>query len=303
VERQPQIEHRLNTDAESSSSVQIGVSSVASLGIELNSSWLNRAGYAQSHSHLVWTPTRALANNLPMPHSDFDVAALARYLHVTPAQVTKLAERGTVPGRRIGGQWRFARAEIHHWLEGRIGAADEADLAHVQHFLDREAAAREPATVDIGELLVPAAIAVPLAARTRNSVITAMVELAAGTGYLWDASEMAAAVRAREELHPTALDNGVALLHPRRPLASILAQPLLALGITHQGIAFGSETGQLTDVFFLICSTDDSQHLRTLARLSRLLSQAGFLPELRAAASPAEVLQVVQNYEAQTSSE
>jgi PTS system nitrogen regulatory IIA component len=232
-----------------------------------------------------------------MPHSDFDVPALARYLHVTPAQVTKMAERGSVPARRIGGQWRFARAEIHHWLEGRIGVADQADLAHVQQFLDREATAREPATVEIGQLLLPEAIAVPLAARTRNSVITAMVELAARTGHIWDVAQLAEAVRAREQLHPTALDNGVALLHPRRPLTNILAQPLLALGRTQQGIPFGSETGQLTDVYFLICSTDDSQHLRTLARLSRLLSQAGFLPGIRGAASPAEILDVVRSFE------
>jgi PTS system nitrogen regulatory IIA component len=246
---------------------------------------------------LDWTPTPALANNLVMPHSDFDVAALARYLHVSPAQVTKMAERGAVPGRRIGGQWRFARAEIHHWLEGRIGAADEADLAQVQQFLDREASAREPATVEISQLLHPNAIAIPLAARTRNSVISAMVELAVGTGHLWDSVAMAEAVRAREQLHPTALDNGAALLHPRRPLANILAQPFLALGRTQQGIPFGSEKGQLTDVFFLICSTDDSQHLRTLARLSRLLSQDGFLPALRSAASPRDVMAVIRSHE------
>lgn len=253
--------------------------------------------------HLDWTRARAPANNLHMPHSDFDVAGLARYLHVSPAQVAKMAERGSVPGRRIGGQWRFARAEIHHWLEGRIGAADEADLAHVQHLLDREASDREPATVEISQLLLPSAIAIPLAARTRNSVITAMVELAAGTGHLWDSVAMAEAVRAREQLHPTALDNGAALLHPRRPLASILARPFLALGRTHQGIPFGSEKGQLTDVFFLICSTDDSQHLRTLARLSRLLAQGGLLQAVRSAESPADVLDAIRSHESPTNLE
>jgi futalosine hydrolase len=38
---------------------------------------------------------------------------------------------------------------------------------------------------------------------------------------------MAEAVAAREDLHPTALENGVALLHPRRPQTSILAEPLV----------------------------------------------------------------------------
>jgi len=121
--------------------------------------------------------------------------------------------------------------------------------------------------------------------------------LAANTGHLWDSAEMAEAVQARENLHPTALDNGVALLHPRRPLGQILAQPFLALGRTTGGIPFGSERGQLTDVFFLICSADDSQHLRTLARLSRLISSEGFLDALRTAESSTEALSVVRKFE------
>jgi len=238
-----------------------------------------------------------------MPNRDFEVDSLARYLHITPAQVLKLAERGTLPGRKINNQWRFSRAEVHHWLEERIGVADVADLAHVQGLLDRHAAAHEPATVRISELLLPEAIEVPLAARTRGSVIKSMVEVAARTGHLWDPAEMAEAVQARENLHPTALDNGVALLHPRRPLGQILAQPLLAFGRTAGGIPFGSTSGKLTDLFFLICSVDDSQHLRTLARLSRLISAPGFVDELRAAESAAEVLSVVQRYESQIQAE
>jgi PTS system nitrogen regulatory IIA component len=232
-----------------------------------------------------------------MPAADFDVESLASYLHVTAAQVAKMAERGTVPARKIAGQWRFSKAEIHHWLEDRIGAADDADLAHVQGFLDKAASQREPATVRISDLLHAEAIAIPLAARTRSSVIKSMVELAAKTGHVWDPAEMAEAVEAREKLHPTALDNGVALLHPRRPLPQILAEPLLALGRTVQGIPFGGGQGQLTDVFFLICSVDDSQHLRTLARLSRLLSAEGFLDSLRAAGDASEVLALIRRHE------
>ena len=98
---------------------------------------------------------------------------------------------------------------------------------------------------------------------------------------------MAQAVFAREELHPTALDNGVALLHPRRPQSSVLADSVIALGICPQAIPF-STTGHLTDVFFLICSYDDAVHLRILARLSRMISDAAFLDSLRQASSPAE---------------
>lgn len=109
---------------------------------------------------------------------------------------------------------------------------------------------------------------------------------------MWDAPAMAQAVLAREELHPTALDNGVALLHPRRPQTSILADSVLALGITPQPLAFASG-GQLTDIFFLICSYDDATHLRILARLSRMIAVAETLKQLRSAGSAAEAHQVL----------
>jgi PTS system nitrogen regulatory IIA component len=229
-------------------------------------------------------------------HDDFDVTSLARYLHLLPAQVQRMAERGGVPGRRIGGEWRFSLAEIHHWLEDRIGAGDEAELQQVEGVLNPKGHDVEQ-TVRIAEMLPASGIALPLESRTRSSVISDMCELAASTGYLWDPEKMTEAVRQRENLHPTALENGVALLHPRRPLPQILAQPFLALGRTHQGIPFGAEGGQLTDLFFLICSVDDAGHLRTLARLSRLIGSPGFLEAVRFSESPNELLAEVSRLE------
>lgn len=230
-----------------------------------------------------------------MPYSDFDIDTLAAYLHLTPAQVARMADRGRLPGRKISGQWRFSKSDIHHWLEDRIGASADDDLTEVENLLDRTGP--DDDEISIFQMLPLEAIAVPLQARTRSSVISKMAELAANTGMLWDPEKMADAVRNRENLHPTALENGVALLHPRRPLPSILAEPFLALGITGQGIPFGQSSGRMTDVFFLICSTDDRGHLRTLARLSRLIADEGCLSAIRHAASGLEVREIIQQHE------
>lgn len=227
-----------------------------------------------------------------MAQEDYTVESLSSYLHLTPNVVTRMAERGKLPGRKVGGQWRFSVADIHHWFEERIGGSDAAELVAVEEVLEKTT----NDTVVIGDLV--RAVAVPLEARTRDSAITAMVDLAEGTGLLWDRQKMDQAVRAREGLHPTALDSGVALLHPRRPIAGILAEPFLALGRTWQGIPFGHGRGVLTDVFFLICSADDRWHLRVLARLSRLVGDCLFLRELRAADSAQRTLDVIREFEA-----
>jgi len=221
---------------------------------------------------------------------DFDLDGLANFLHLEPERVVRLVTRGQIPGRKVGGQWKFSPAEIHHWLEVRIGASDEIELARLESALERAHRAEGPPDLEdysLAMLLPSEAVAVPLLARTRNSVITTLVEVAAGTGWLWDVDRMVQAVRQREELHPTVIAGGVALLHPRRPLAEILAQPFLAFGRTPQTLPFGGPGSDMTDLFFLVCSTDDRGHLRTLARLTRLLAQPGFLADLRAQPDPA----------------
>jgi PTS system nitrogen regulatory IIA component len=230
-----------------------------------------------------------------MSTGDFDIDTLATYLHLAPDKVRRMADRGKLPGRKIGGQWRFAEAEIHHWLEDSIGASDDTELERVEGVL--RSAQPGICEISIADSLPLEAIAVPLAARTRTSVIDQMVQTATRTGWLWDPDKMAEAVAAREQLHSTALDIGVALLHPRRPQANILAQPFLAFGRTHQGIPYGGARGRLTDVFFLILSTDDRLHLRTLARLSRLIGDPSLLAALRAAETPADVRHAIAVYE------
>ncbi|MEN6457803.1 MAG: PTS sugar transporter subunit IIA [Thermoguttaceae bacterium] len=234
-----------------------------------------------------------------MSYSDFDVSGLARYLHIAAQQIVKLAERGKLPGRKVAGQWRFARPDIHHWLERRIGLSDESELIEVEATLRRSAPPDFEHEVNVAAMLPIEAIAIPLLARTRNSVVDSMVELAARTGQLWDVKEMAEAVKAREDMHTTALDNGVALLHPRRPLPKILGEPILALGRTGNGIPFGGNDAPLTDLFFLVCSMEDRGHLRILARLSRILTAQGFLDALRQVDDPRAAHQLIADTEEQ----
>lgn len=225
-----------------------------------------------------------------MSEENFDVAGLAAYLHLTPDQVNKMAQRGRLPGRRVGGDWTFSEAEVHHWLEQQIGASDIEQLDKVDAVLSR--ADTTGSEVTIAGLCPIDVIEVPLQARTKASVIRSMSDLATRGGMLWDAPTMAEAVKAREDLHPTALDCGVALLHPRRPQSSILADSVVALGRTSQPLPF-SDSGHLTDIFFLIASYDDRVHLRILSRISRMITDEMFLGQLRDATDAADARQAI----------
>ena len=165
----------------------------------------------------------------------------------------------------------------------------------MEQVLERNRSHRQLDEIKLSELLSPADIAIPLIARTKNSVITKMCELALDSGSLWLPEKMSQAIGNREELHPTALENGVALLHPRRPLTDAFADSFLALGITSSGIPFGGPRGVLTDIFFLIASADEATHLRILARLSRLIQMESLTDSLRAASGPKEAWEIIKN--------
>ena len=221
-----------------------------------------------------------------------DVNAVASLLHVLPKQVQRWAERGHIPAQKINGEWRFARAAVHQWIEDKLhdleGQQQMDDV--VKHHL-----------VSVSEQLPIEAIDLQLNARTVSSVIDELSKVAASTGLLWDADEMAKAVRQREEIASTALECGVSLMHPRRPLTNYLAEPFITLGITSKPLPMslaGEENDScMVDVFFLLCSTDDTDHIRTLARLGRLIRQPDFLDNLRQSQTPAEVLDVIREAE------
>jgi len=224
-----------------------------------------------------------------------DMEQLAAYLQRDVRDVGKLASRGHLPGHKVGGQWRFARAEINHWIETQMPSLSDKELTNLESSAGRGGDA-EPL---LANLLSEASIAVPLAASTRASVLKELVVLAEQSWQVYDPEAILDAVRQREEMMSTALPSGVAIPHPRRPLPASLGESVMAYARTASGIPFGAAYGGLTDLYFLVCCRDDRTHLRVLARLTRLFLRPGFLDELRAAQTPGESWEKIASAERQ----
>ena len=73
------------------------------------------------------------------------------------------------------------------------------------------------------------------------------------------------------------------------------------MGVCIQGIPFGG-SGVLTDIFFLICSTNDHEHLRILARLSRIIQCTDLLNHLRNASDRTSAHKLIHQREVVVSS-
>ncbi len=223
-----------------------------------------------------------------------DLEQLAAYLQRDARELSKLANRGYLPGKKVGGVWRFASTEINYWIETQMPAFTEKEL----EALEQRGGTRAASGSLVGSMLSESTVAVPLLATTKASALKELVNLAAQSWQVYDPDVLLTAIKQREELGATALESGVAIPHPARPLSEkAQGESVIAFARTSRGIPFNAPDGGLTDLFFLVSCRDASTHLRVLARLSRLMLRPGFLDELRAAESGPAALQLIENAE------
>ncbi len=97
----------------------------------------------------------------------------------------------------------------------------------------------------------------------------------------------------RERLGSTAIGDGIAIPHGK--LAG-LKGVIGAFGRHVRGVDFDSLDGGPTHLFFLLVAPEDSvgQHLKALARVSRLLKDGAFRQRLVSAANRAELFRLIR---------
>jgi nitrogen PTS system EIIA component len=215
-----------------------------------------------------------------MSHESISIEELAARLGRDRRDVEKLANRGRIPGRKVGGTWQFHPTEIRHWLEQEMRGYSEPELAALEEGQRGEGAEHD---TPILKRLSLETVQVPLEGRTKRSVIEGLVEVAGRTWQIWEPASVLHAVLEREEIFSTGFENGVAIPHPRNPLPEVLGQSIVAFGRTFSGIPFGAPRRQQSDLFFLVLCRDSRAHLHVLARLGRLMQMPAFLDSLRAA--------------------
>lgn len=108
-----------------------------------------------------------------------------------------------------------------------------------------------------------------------------------------DAARLVEVLWERENLGSTAIGDGIAIPHGKLPGL----KGVLGLFSRHrQGVDFDSLDGNPTHLFFLLVAPEDSvgQHLKALARVSRLLKDSSFRDSLVKAPDRAEILRLIR---------
>jgi PTS system nitrogen regulatory IIA component len=218
-----------------------------------------------------------------MPYRTFGIEDVARYLHLSRADLDRLVKDQDIPFDRHGERLVFRKVEIDAWASQRILGLEGRRLAEYHQKSSQGAQQIVSQEAIMPDMIRPEFIEPALTAKTKASVLRQMAALAGKTGRVYDPPALLEGLEAREELCSTGVPGGLALLHSRNPESSLFETAFLALGRTIQQLPFGAPDGQPTNLFFLIGCPDDRMHLHTLARLCLMAQKTDLLSELRQA--------------------
>lgn len=129
--------------------------------------------------------------------------------------------------------------------------------------------------------------------RDKKGVLKEMADWLASQDPSLDAQRLLAILLERERVSTTAIGEGVAIPHGKMPgvkrVCGIFAR-------SPQGVNFDSLDGGLTYLFFLLVAPEDStaDHLKALARISRLLKDAAFRARLMKEKTREEIFNAVK---------
>lgn len=148
----------------------------------------------------------------------------------------------------------------------------------------------------IVDLLDPLAIAEELRGTTKNEVLEELTEALLRVETSLDRDEVVRVLQERERLGSTGIGDGVAIPHGK---LKDLDRLLISFGRSRAGVDFDSMDGKPSHLFFLLVAPEESVgvHLKTLARISKLLKNPQVRKRLLEARDAADLNHIIAEEE------
>ena len=146
------------------------------------------------------------------------------------------------------------------------------------------------------QILHPNCVKVPVESTEKEEVITELVDLLAANGLFTNRDVALEAVLTRERTQSTGTGSGIAIPHGK---CDAVKELVMAIGIAHEPIEFGSIDGKPVTIILLLVSpaNQTGPHIQALARISRLMLNEEFKTKLEKSTSAEEVYSLLSNEE------
>jgi fructose PTS system EIIBC or EIIC component len=149
----------------------------------------------------------------------------------------------------------------------------------------------------IVDLLSEQVVRTNLPGTSKNEVINAIIDLAAGQDRVLDKEKVREAIFEREKIMSTGVGAGFAIPHAKSDAVSDI---VAAFAITAQPIDYQSLDDQPVRIIFLLVGRENmvGPHIKLLSRISRLMNNEEFRKRLLEASTPKDVLDIFRKEEA-----
>ena len=144
----------------------------------------------------------------------------------------------------------------------------------------------------ITEILTADMVVPEVGGSTKAQVLRELARPLASKYRELDLAAITAVLAERERLGSTAIGDGIAIPHGKMPGVN---QILGTFGRHRNGVDFESLDGRPTHLFFVLVAPEDStsQHLKALARVSRLFKDGSFRERLMTAKDAEEMFSLI----------
>ena len=118
-----------------------------------------------------------------------------------------------------------------------------------------------------------------LTSNTKIDVLAELISVLINSGLKIDRAKAIDVLQQREKLGSTGIGDGVAIPHGK---VSDLHELIVAFGRSKKGIVFDAIDGKPVHLFFLLLAPENStgQHLKALAKISKMLKTPNFRKKL-----------------------
>ena len=188
-----------------------------------------------------------------------NVREVSKLLKVSERKVYDWIKRGILRADRVNDQYRLHRSDLLEQTSSR-----EIDIP-AQIFEAPSAAG--VSIYPLADALQAGGIFYGLQGDDKAAVLSAVVNSLALPSNI-DRASLAQLLLAREALGSTAIGEGIAIPHVRRPILLNASRPAISLCFLEKPVDFGAFDGQSVFVIFLLISPTARIHLHLLSRLS-----------------------------------
>lgn len=191
-----------------------------------------------------------------MNHEIMTIEEVAEYLRVSERTVYDWAQKGQLPGGKLGTTWRFKRGDIEGWVNRRIGNPSGPSAPSVTGGM-------------LSRILAPERV-IFFDTTEKTAALKALCAALGTSPMIHNESELEQAIFRREELMSTGIGFGVGVPHVR---LSSVDDLVMALGIARRPLVDYSSLDEVPVQIVCMVAAGGTQHPQYIRALSAISSR------------------------------